>query len=206
MDTPPDTDDLRHPGHGTEGGDARGEGWKLVAQTLAAIVLVGGSVALAGHFYGPALRSLALAFVRHFGLGGFFLGTFLADGFHFPIAPQFYLLAVVSSGGDPIVPLAVICTASIAAGHVAYRVGGTLTRFAFFRRLLARSRGRVDRLFARYGIWAIAVGSVTPVPYSVLCYLSGLYRVDYRLFSLLTLLRIPRLLFFYFLFRWGLRL
>ncbi|MBV9108396.1 MAG: hypothetical protein JO306_03190 [Gemmatimonadetes bacterium] len=55
-------------------------------------------------------------------------------------------------------------------------------------------------------LWAVALGTLAPVPYSVLCYAAGLYRIPYMLFSAFTLLRVPRLLFFYLIIRtgWGL--
>ena len=47
------------------------------------------------------------------------------------------------------------------------------------------------------------MGSISPVPFSLLCNLSGLYRVPFRIFLVLSLFRIPRLLVFYALIRLG---
>ncbi len=175
-------------------------GWSLLGQTLAAIVVLALVAFAIEHAFATQLRSMGVFFVQRFGLLGFFVGTFVADGFHVPVPAQFYLLALVSSGRPALAPLSVMCIASILAGHVGYRIGGRLEGLPFFHRLVSRSGGKVKGLFARYGVWAVAVGSLTPVPYPILCYLSGLYQIPYGLFSLLTLLRIPRLLFFYYLF------
>jgi membrane protein YqaA with SNARE-associated domain len=132
-----------------------------------------------------------------------FIGTFLADAFSFPIPPQFYLLTAVVSGGSPVVPIIVVSLASILGGHTGYRLARPLATHPLVHRLRHRSQERVDGLFRRYGYWAVAVGAIAPVPFPVLCWAAGLYHVSFPLFSLFTLLRVPRILFFYFLFRFG---
>jgi len=66
-----------------------------------------------------------------------------------------------------------------------------------------RGADRVNRslrkLIERYGAWALVIGSLTPVPYSFLCYLSGLNHVRYRLFAVVCLLRIPKIVVYYYL-------
>src|SRR5688500_14238206 len=66
-----------------------------------AVVFVG-MIALASSFREP-LERIGRAFVERFGYPGMALGTLIADGFHFPIPPQFYMLmAVTSDASRPI--------------------------------------------------------------------------------------------------------
>ncbi|WP_434042318.1 MULTISPECIES: YqaA family protein [Sorangium] len=162
-----------------------------------------GLIALAAHLARDQLDALGRGFVQRFGLAGMFVGTYLADAFSFPIPPQFYMLTAISSGGSQVAPMVVISVASLLAGYTGYRLANHLTRFRIFAARLERTRSRIDRLFERYGYWAIAIGSVSPVPFSMLCYLSGLYRIPPRYFFTLVLFRVPRLLIFYALIRLG---
>ncbi|WP_437731333.1 YqaA family protein [Sorangium sp. So ce1335] len=162
-----------------------------------------GLIALAAHLARDQLDALGRGFVERFGLAGMFVGTYLADAFSFPIPPQFYMLTAISSGGSQVPPMIVISVASLLAGCTGYYLANHLARFRIFAARLERTRPRIDRLFERYGYWAIAIGSLSPIPFSMLCYLSGLYRIPSRYFFTMVLFRIPRLLIFYALIRMG---
>ena len=43
------------------------------------------------------------------------------------------------------------------------------------------------------------IATITPLPFSVLCYAAGLYHFSSRAFALILLLRIPKLMVFYYL-------
>jgi membrane protein YqaA with SNARE-associated domain len=44
----------------------------------------------------------------------------------------------------------------------------------------------------QYGLWALAIGALTPLPYSMMCWACGIVRVRFIPFFLISLLRIPR--------------
>ncbi len=181
-----------------------GVGLRFVLQSLLALVVMIGFVSALARLFKPELEALGQGFLERFGALGLSLGTFLADGFHFPIPPQFYMLASITGGWSPLESLAAIAAGSMVGGVVSHLIGRhVLWRVAFLRRIVDRSRARIDWLFARYGYWAVAVGSISPVPFSLLCNLSDLYRVPFRIFLVLSLFRIPRLLIFYALIRLG---
>jgi membrane protein YqaA with SNARE-associated domain len=149
------------------------------------------------------LESLGRTFVERFGYPGMLLGTFVADGFHFPVPPQFYMLMAVSSGASRPLAFAFITCGSLLGGVVGYHVAGRLADLKPIARLLARAQGPTRRAFARFGYRAALVASLLPVAYSVLCYLAGLYRLPRRVFAVLCLCRIPRLLLFFYLVKLG---
>ena len=183
--------------------DASTSPLRLLLQTALGVVAILGLVMALAYFFRAPLETIGLDFVRRFGLAGMFVGTFLADAFSFPVPPQFYLLTAVTSKGPQAPAIATVCIASLLAGNTGYHLATRLSSVGLFRRFVARSRGRIDPLFQRYGYWAVAIGSVTPIPFSMLCYLAGLYRMPYRLFAVLALFRVPRILFFYVLIRAG---
>ncbi|HEX6276941.1 MAG TPA: VTT domain-containing protein [Polyangiaceae bacterium] len=151
------------------------------------------------------LESLGRTFVARFGYAGMTFGTFLADGFHFPIPPQFYMLLAVSSGAPELATLGAIACGSLPGGLVGYVVGRRLAAVPSISRKLARSTAFVERFFRRFGYGAALLASLSPIPYSVLCAISGAHRLEWRFFALLSLCRLPRLVMFYWIVRasWG---
>ncbi|WP_231511670.1 YqaA family protein [Chondromyces apiculatus] len=172
-------------------------------QLVVGLAALAGAAALAGFLLRDELDGLGRAFVGRFGVVGMFVGTYVADAFTFPIPPVFYLFTALTSDVSQVLAVAAVCVASMAAGETGYLLASKLAQFEFFARRLDAARPRVDALFARYGTWAMVAGSLSPLPYSLLCYFSGIYRVPQRIFVVLILLRIPRLVVTYALIRLG---
>jgi membrane protein YqaA with SNARE-associated domain len=152
----------------------------------------------------PQLQGAGRAFVEHFGLAGMALGTFLADGFHFPVPPQFYMLLSIASGHAGGSTLAAVSLGSLCGGSCAYAIARRLARFPRLARWLARAGERVVAQFQGNNAYRSAVLiSFTPVAFSMVCYVSGLYRLGLRPFLVVLFLRIPKLLLYYQLVKLG---
>jgi membrane protein YqaA with SNARE-associated domain len=181
----------------------RGALWWPVARfagSLLVIVLVVGTLA---HWARPQCEGLARGFVGRFGYWGMALGTLLADAFHFPIPPQFYMLLSIASGASVSVSMAAIVSASVLAGGVGYHTARLVSKSEWIATRTAGSRRMLERAVLRFGARAALLASVLPIPYSVLCYLAGLNRMPQRFLLLLCLCRIPKLFVFYWLVHWG---
>ncbi|MCC6644859.1 MAG: VTT domain-containing protein [Polyangiaceae bacterium] len=157
-----------------------------------------------GRFFGAELDAAGRAFVERFGYAGVAVGVFTSDAFTSPIPPQAYVVAALAGGGRATITIATGCAASVVAGAVAYQIGRGLRRVPWLARRLDRTRHRVDELFARWGSWAVVVASVSPVPYSALCYLCGMTRMPARLFVALLALRVPRFVVMCLVVGWSL--
>jgi len=172
---------------------------KLVLGAAGLVALV----AFLGHTFRGELESMGRAFLERFGYGGIALGTYLADGLHCPVPPQFYMLASIVSGWSVPGTLVAVCAGSLLGGITAYAIARKAAGLPVLQRLLARSQEKVDWLFDRYGRWAVAIGSLTPIPYSFLCYIAGAYRMRPRIFLALALFRIPKIVVYFYLVRLG---
>lgn len=175
--------------------------WGLAARWIIGIAAFVGGVALLANWFREPLEALGGRFVARFGYGGMALGTFLADGFQFPVPPQFYMLVSVSSRGSPLASLGAIAFGSLSGGLVGFVGAGKLARLPVISRRLARFERLVARAIERFGYLAALLASLSPVPYSVLCLLSGAHRLGWRFFALISLCRLPRLVFFYWVVR-----
>ena len=179
--------------------DLRGLALRVLGGLLAGAL----ALALVARLFHAQLEAIGVYFVHHFGVAGIFLGTFVADSVSFPVPPQFYLLTLVTCGGPQLPGLLAVCGATLVAGRCAYHLAGPLMRIGPLRRLVQRSQPRIDKLFLSHGYRTMLVASLTPVPFSVLCYLSGIYQIPPGPFYLFLILRVPRILIFYAVFRLG---
>lgn len=177
----------------------------LVLELSVALALLGIGVAVLGSWLRDPLSTFATRLVIALGPAGIGVGTFLADGLHFPIPVQFYMVAVVAHGGPLAVPFAAMTIGSLAGGHLAFFVSQKIVGIRLVARGTRRASSRMKRLLDRFGTRAIIVGALLPVPYSFLCYLAGMNRLPYRQFAWVLALRPVKLLLFFALVRagWG---
>lgn len=172
---------------------------RIAAGLLALLVF---SAALA-HTFHSQLEAIGHAFVDRFGVPGMVIGTAISDGFHFLVPPQFYMLMGITSGVPALTTLAAVNLGSFIGGWFAYFLGGKLSHFKPLALRLKRPSELAHSAFQRYGDWALLVVSIMPITYAALCYLCGLTRLSKRGFFIITLIRIPRLVAYYYLVRLG---
>lgn len=185
------------------GADERTELGGLVWRFVLGLVMVCSVVALAGYFVREPAQELAKGFVGRFGVWGMALGTFLADGLHFPVPPQFYMLLAIASETPLGRAFPAIAVASFLAGGLGYALAHGASRAPWLARKTEPYRQLLSRAFERSGYRTALLATLLPVPYSVLCYLAGLNRLPAAFVLLLGLCRIPKLLGFYGLVYFG---
>jgi membrane protein YqaA with SNARE-associated domain len=176
---------------------------KLALRWCLALALVLGVAFFLGRWLRPELESAGTAFVERFGLWGMALGTLLADGFHFPVPPQFYMLLAIADGGPQLPPLLSIAAGSLSGGALGYTVATRLGHQRWVARLFARSSRAATAIYEKHGYRVILLASLTPVAFSMLCYTAGVCRLPARAFALIALLRLPKLVAYYYLVRLG---
>jgi len=179
--------------------------WKMLLRCVLAAAAFLGVVVLIASTFRPQLEGLGRGFVARFGLGGMALGTFLADGFHVPIPPQFYMLLAIGGGTPDLQAFCVIAAASLVGGASGYTVARQLSRFPrLWSWLMAVGGGKFQKqLEGRNAYRSALIASVTPIAFSLQCHVSGLYRLPPRAFALILALRVPKLAFFYYLVKFG---
>jgi membrane protein YqaA with SNARE-associated domain len=152
----------------------------------------------------PQLEQLGTWFVERFGAVGVGFGTLIADGCHFPIPPQFYMLLSIAAGAPASVTLAATTAGSLCGGVLGFNLSRHLGAKPKVARFIERISGRVGhKLGHEYAYRSVFFLSVTPMAFSVLCYLAGLYRMRRGPFALLLALRIPKLVLYYYLVKIG---
>ncbi len=176
---------------------------KLVVRLGIGLLLLVLLVALLAWLFKSELEGLGRGFVDRFGLGGMVLGSLLADGFNVPIPPQFYMLMGLSSGVPALETLLAVNLGSFIGAWCGYLLTSRASHFGPIARRLADTRRITASVFSRYGSRSVIVASILPVPYSGLCYMAGLARLPARGFALISLIRVPRLVIYYYLIQLG---
>ncbi|HET9959574.1 MAG TPA: VTT domain-containing protein [Polyangiaceae bacterium] len=176
---------------------------RLLVRLVIGLLLIVGGVAVLGQLFRAELTALGQQFVARFGLTGMLFGTIIADGLHFPVPPQFYMLMGITSGVSAFATLLVINIGSFLGAWFAFLVATRVSVVTPVARRLEQARALTERTLRNYGSWAIVVVSLLPITYAALCYLCGLTRVSKRQFALVTALRVPRLLAYYYLVKLG---
>ncbi|MFB6265281.1 MAG: YqaA family protein [Bradymonadaceae bacterium] len=175
----------------------------IARDALLFTILVVGLIFLAGLLLRAPLRNAADWLVAEMGMTGMFVGIFVADAFTVPIPPDTYLFLGIAADTDLVATLAVCSLASVAGGNVAYWIGPYIERIPLLESRLENFRPRGEALFSKWGGWAVSVAAMTPVPFSVVSWLAGIYRMPYSRFLAASLVRIPRIVGYYALYSLG---
>jgi membrane protein YqaA with SNARE-associated domain len=182
----------------------RGARARLWLRFLLGLVLLLGMVVLLVRTLRPELEGIGAWFVSRFGLVGVAAGTFIADGFHFPVPPQFYMLLATAAHSDPAGVLVATSAGSVLGGGTGYLVARRLGHIQRLAHWLERvSGGAKEFVGRRYPYRSAVAASVSPMAFSVLCYLAGLLRVRRGPLLVLLVLRVPKIILYYYLVRFG---
>ena len=122
------------------------------------------------------------------GAWGLFILSF-AEASFFPIPPDFVLLPLaLISPGKALYYAAITSIASTLGGIFGYLIGKRAGRPILSRFIKEENFHKIEDMFARYGGWAVAVAGFTPIPYKVFTIASGVFRMNFSIFFIATVL------------------
>jgi len=177
---------------------------RIIRQTIVLSLGIIAFMVVGAVFFKDPLTELATWIVHTFGPVGILIGIILSDTLSFPIPPDAMLFTAAAAPDIPDLPMIIaVSVTSFAAGSIAYVIGPYLGRIPFLEKRLETYRPRGEAMFERYGVWAVALAAMSPLPYSMACWLAGIYKMPYKKFVVATLFRMPRMAFYYALFILG---
>lgn len=171
--------------------------WGAIARLVASCAVLVVVVSVIAWAFRAPLERFGHLFIDRFGVAGMVGGAFLADGIHFPVPPQFYLLTGIAAGHGPVGVVLAVLVGSVLGGLVAFVLGRVASRSAFVARRI-EGPGRLLRgLVERRGYLGLAFAMLLPVSYCLLCVAGGAMKLPYRAYGVLALMRVPRILLSY---------
>ncbi len=112
-----------------------------------------------------------------------------SEAIFFPIPPDPLLIGISVLRPEAALWLAAIATLSSVGGAlVGHWLGSRLGAPLLHKFVAARHVESAERMFARYGAWAVALAAFTPIPYKVFAITAGALNQDRRSFILASLI------------------
>ncbi len=177
--------------------------WPIIKQTLIAMLVLFILVGLAAYFFKDPLTNAATWLIEKFGLWGLVAVVPLSDVLSLPVPPEVALFIAMATQQPVALTITLLSIASVLCGSISFKLGPLLTKIDFIGARIEKWRVRGEALFRHWGVWTVAIGAISPVPYAMTCWFAGIYNMRYSRFFLATLFRIPRFIAYYYLFQLG---
>ena len=133
-------------------------------------------------------------FVESYGYVALFLLSYTESIFQ-PLPPDPFIAGGSALGLDPFLSAIVATTGSVLGGLTAHTLGLLFGRPLAEKFVGERSFLRGEALVNRFGVLAVLVSALTPIPFKVVCWLAGVFRMPRIPFLLASVIgRLPRFL------------
>ncbi len=142
------------------------------------------------------LELWARGFVESYGYIGIFLISF-TESIIQPIPPDPFIAGGSALGLNPIVCALVATLGSVMGGLTAHTLGLIFGEPLAKKLLGEKNFLKGEAFMSRFGVLAVLLGALTPVPFKVICWLAGIFEMPRAPFLLASFLgRLPRFLLF----------
>ena len=169
----------------------------LSGVAMFALAIILGVTAL--HFFSPYVLYLSQSVLPEINRSTLFLLVALNDFAVTPISPDILIFLISHNSPASYGLITALGAASVLGGALAWVCGRYLEskfKIAGLDKFIVDNHGLINR----YGVWIVALGALTPVPYSLTCWAAGALKMDFPKFFLMILLRIPRFLIYFHFF------
>ncbi len=141
-----------------------------------------------------SLELWARSLVEQYGYIGIFLISFTESIFQ-PIPPDPFIAGGTALGLNPLTASSVAGIASVLGGLTAHTLGLLLGEPIAKKLLGEKNFIKGEAFFNRFGVWAVLLAGLTPVPFKVVCWLAGIFEMPRSQFLLASFMgRFPRFL------------
>jgi undecaprenyl-diphosphatase len=115
--------------------------------------------------------------------------TSFVESIFFPIPPDLLLIGIGIVQPNLAIWLgALVALSSVAGALVGYWIGGRYGRPILYRMFPVARVQMVERMFNRYGMMAILIAAITPIPYKIFAISAGALDLDKRTFIVASLI------------------
>jgi membrane protein YqaA with SNARE-associated domain len=138
-------------------------------------------------------KIIFITLVSIFGLSGLFIFVIILDTIIQPLSPDLLVFGSTFGGANLYSASLVGGFGSVIAGILGYFIGKKIGAAGFRKWFGDKHLKKGKKFFKKYGIWAIIVGAISPIPYSSVCWAAGIYKMRFFPFLISSIVtRIPR--------------
>ncbi len=172
---------------------------KQLLRGLLFLLLLVGLIFIVALIFKPQIDQLANWMIDHFGFMGLSASVFIADLIISPIPPDaaLYLIGQSTMHEQWVLWVPLLGLVSAGAGLCGWMIGKRLQHVRFFRRITVTYRREHKGQIKRFGFWMVVIGALTPLPFSLTCWLAGIFKLPLQTFVLAALVRVPRFVLYY---------
>jgi len=158
-------------------------------------LIVVGTIFFGALFLYNQIKSSGESIISTFGFFGLIFVVMILDIVVQPIPPDIIVFGAGLSGESVFYPALLTGVGSLLGATVAFFLGKKFGPDEFIKWFGERKFQQGEKLIKKWGGWAVAVGALTPVPYSAICWVSGILQMNYKKFIVISAFtRIPRFL------------
>ena len=171
-------------------------------KALIGLVAFIAAMAVLGFVFEDELTVITAWVVDRVGFVGLAAILMVTDTLVTPFPPDILLVVIKKSrlAEDWPVYVGILGMVSVIAGMTGYGIGRWLGHFQWSQRMFGDFKEDHRSFIRKYGFWAVAIGAVTPLPYSVTCWTAGVLGLRWtRVLAASVLFRIPRFFLYYWL-------
>lgn len=130
----------------------------------------------------------SIIFFKQYGAVGLFMVSFI-ESFISPVLPDLLLIPLALAQPEYAIYYAVIATlGSVLGGFVGYYAGNKVGLPALQRIVPAQYIQSIHKWLEQYGVWAIFLAALAPIPYKFTCIAAGAFRVNITVFVIASVL------------------
>ncbi|MEC7118535.1 MAG: VTT domain-containing protein, partial [Pseudomonadota bacterium] len=148
------------------------------------------------------LMLVTTAVVNQIGFLGLCLILLVTDTLVTPFPPDLLLLVIAKSplSEEWFGYVTILGCVSVCAGMIGWKIGQKLGGTRLAKRIFGDIQPEQREFIQKYGFWAIVIGAITPLPFSVTCWAAGILKVRWQIvLTAAVLFRIPRFVLYYWL-------
>ncbi len=176
---------------------------KILIELFVGLVIFFLLLAFAGYYFRKPLIEISKKFVDLFGPLGVALGFMIPDSFTVPFPNDVFTFLGLQGGLGFWEVTAWASGGSLVGGSIGYWIGRFLGNRRWLREFIKNRGAEAYEITRRYGLLALGIAALTPIPYSIVCWSCGIVKIPYKKFFLVSLLRIPRVAFYLWLIQKG---
>ena len=172
---------------------------KQLLRGLVFLTVLVGLIFLLALSFEPEIKATATWLTENFGFWGIGVCVFVADLLISPIPPDAALFFIGKSAlhQDWMIWVPLLGLISTGAGVCGWLIGQKLEHLKILHRFIESFKREHKGSVKKFGFWMVVIGALTPLPFSLTCWLAGIFKLPLKTFLIAALVRVPRFVLYY---------